>query len=92
MPLSPNGIDWTACELIEQIPGKVSGRPIVRRTRIIAIVALSSVEWDILAAGALGPRFKMGQLCKAGFSSSAPRIVKYRLTIRKYCFTVCHDD
>jgi hypothetical protein len=22
-------IDWTACELIEQIPGKVSGRPIV---------------------------------------------------------------
>jgi hypothetical protein len=26
------GIDWTACELIEQIPGKVSGRPIVRGT------------------------------------------------------------
>ena len=29
------GIDWTACELIEQIPGKVSGRPIVRGTRIM---------------------------------------------------------
>ncbi len=29
------GIDWTACELIEQIPGKVSGRPIVRGTRIL---------------------------------------------------------
>ena len=29
------GIDWTACELIEQIPGKVSGRPIVRCTRIM---------------------------------------------------------
>ena len=28
-------IDWTACELIEQIPGKVSGRPIVRGTRIL---------------------------------------------------------
>jgi uncharacterized protein (DUF433 family) len=28
-------IDWTACELIEQIPGKVSGRPIVRGTRIM---------------------------------------------------------
>ena len=27
-------IDWLACELIEQIPGKVSGRPIVRGTRI----------------------------------------------------------
>jgi uncharacterized protein (DUF433 family) len=28
-------IDWTQCELIEQIPGKVSGRPIVRGTRIL---------------------------------------------------------
>ncbi len=28
-------IDWAACELIEQIPGKVSGRPIVRGTRIM---------------------------------------------------------
>jgi uncharacterized protein (DUF433 family) len=29
------GIDWTTCELVEQIPGKVSGRPIVRGTRIM---------------------------------------------------------
>jgi uncharacterized protein (DUF433 family) len=29
------GIDWTACELVEQIPGKVSGRPIVCGTRIM---------------------------------------------------------
>ena len=29
------GIDWMACELIEQIPGKVSGRPIVRGTHIM---------------------------------------------------------
>jgi len=28
-------IDWMACDLIEQIPGKVSGRPIVRGTRIL---------------------------------------------------------
>lgn len=34
--LSTNaGIDWTACELIEQVPGKVSGRPVVRGTRIL---------------------------------------------------------
>lgn len=26
--------NWTACELIEQVPGKVSGRPVVRGTRI----------------------------------------------------------
>ena len=30
-----SAIDWTACELIEQVPGKVSGRPIVRGTRIM---------------------------------------------------------
>ena len=28
-------IDWTACELIEQVPGKVSGRPVVIGTRIL---------------------------------------------------------
>jgi uncharacterized protein (DUF433 family) len=29
------GIDWTQCELIECVPGKVSGRPVVRGTRIM---------------------------------------------------------
>jgi uncharacterized protein (DUF433 family) len=29
------GIDWTQCELIECVPGKVSGRPVVRGTRIL---------------------------------------------------------
>jgi uncharacterized protein (DUF433 family) len=28
-------IDWTACELIEQVPGKVSGRPVVIGTRVM---------------------------------------------------------
>ena len=52
-------IDWMACEMIERVPGKVSGRPIVRGTRImpdpivnnlsmagrrLAIVSLSSNE------------------------------------------------
>ncbi len=30
-----SGIDWMQCELIEKVPGKVSGRPIVRGTRIM---------------------------------------------------------
>ena len=30
MAYTDTDIDWLACELIEQIPGKVSGRPIVR--------------------------------------------------------------
>ena len=29
-------IDWNGCELVERIPGKVSGRPLVRGTRILA--------------------------------------------------------
>jgi uncharacterized protein (DUF433 family) len=38
------GIDWTACELIEQIPGKVSGRPIVRGTRILPDAIVDSFD------------------------------------------------
>lgn len=35
-------IDWLACELIEQIPGKVSDRPIVRGTRILPDAVVNS--------------------------------------------------
>lgn len=28
-------IDWTDCELVERVPGKVSGQPIIRGTRIM---------------------------------------------------------
>jgi len=37
-------IDWTGCELIEQIPGKVSGRPIVRETRILPDAIVNRYE------------------------------------------------
>ena len=37
-------IDWTACELIEQIPGKVSGRPIVRGTRVLPDAIVDSYD------------------------------------------------
>ena len=29
-------VDWSDCDLVERIPGKVSGRPVVRGTRILA--------------------------------------------------------
>jgi uncharacterized protein (DUF433 family) len=35
MDRTASAVDWTQCELIEQVPGKVSGRPIVRGTRIL---------------------------------------------------------
>ncbi len=28
-------VDWTGCELVERVHGKVSGQPIVRGTRIM---------------------------------------------------------
>jgi uncharacterized protein (DUF433 family) len=37
-------IDWRACELIEQVPGKVSGRPVVRGTRIMPDPIVNSYE------------------------------------------------
>ena len=37
-------IDWTGCELVERIPGKVSGRPIVRGTRILADTVVQDAE------------------------------------------------
>jgi len=37
-------IDWLACELIEQVPGKVSGRPVVRGTRILPGPIVNSYE------------------------------------------------
>jgi len=37
-------IDWMACELIEKVPGKVSGRPIVRGTRILPDAIVGSYD------------------------------------------------
>ncbi len=37
-------IDWTGCELVERIPGKVSGRPIVRGTRIMPDPIVNSFD------------------------------------------------
>jgi uncharacterized protein (DUF433 family) len=38
-------IDWLQCELIECIPGKVSGRPIVRGTRILPDAIVHSYDY-----------------------------------------------
>jgi uncharacterized protein (DUF433 family) len=37
-------IDWTQCELIETVPGKVSGRPVVRGTRIMPEAIVGSYD------------------------------------------------
>ena len=37
-------LDWMECELIERVPGKVSGRPVVRGTRILPDAIVDSYE------------------------------------------------
>jgi uncharacterized protein (DUF433 family) len=44
MATTDTDIDWTQCELIESIPGKVSGRPIVRGTRIMPDPIVNSYD------------------------------------------------
>ena len=39
-----SAIDWTQCELIERVPGKVSGRPVVRGTRIMPDAIVGSYD------------------------------------------------
>jgi uncharacterized protein (DUF433 family) len=34
MAKAANCIDWTGCELVERIPGKVSGAPLLKNTRL----------------------------------------------------------
>jgi uncharacterized protein (DUF433 family) len=37
-------INWAACELIETVPGKVSGHPVVRGTRIMPEAVVGSYD------------------------------------------------
>jgi uncharacterized protein (DUF433 family) len=37
-------IDWMQCELIEQVPGKVSGKPVGRGTRILPDAIVDSYD------------------------------------------------
>jgi uncharacterized protein (DUF433 family) len=44
MTIPDSYIDWAGCELVERIPGKVSGRPVVRGTRILADTIVQDAE------------------------------------------------
>lgn len=37
-------MDWTECDLVEQVPGKVGGKPVVRGTRILADTIIEDYE------------------------------------------------
>jgi uncharacterized protein (DUF433 family) len=38
-------MDWTGCDVIEQVPGKVGGRPVVKGTRIEPEVILIDQQY-----------------------------------------------
>jgi len=40
-------IDWTGCDDVERVPGKVSGQPIVKGTRILADGVVVNAESGI---------------------------------------------
>jgi len=42
--MQSSAIDWTQCELIECVPGKVSGQPVVRGTRIMPEAIVGSYD------------------------------------------------
>ena len=37
-------MDWTGCNLVEVVPGKVSGKPILKHSRVTADAVLESYE------------------------------------------------
>jgi uncharacterized protein (DUF433 family) len=37
-------VDWSECELVESIPGKLGGRPVVKGTRIPADTIITDQE------------------------------------------------
>jgi uncharacterized protein (DUF433 family) len=37
-------VDWTGCEFVERVSGKVSGKPVVRGTRILADTIVQDFE------------------------------------------------
>jgi uncharacterized protein (DUF433 family) len=36
--------DWTNCDIVERVPGKVSGKPVVKGTRILADTIVQDYE------------------------------------------------
>jgi uncharacterized protein (DUF433 family) len=37
-------MDWTSCEIVEVVPGKVSGVPLIKNTRVPADLVAESLE------------------------------------------------
>jgi uncharacterized protein (DUF433 family) len=70
----PAPTDWTGCDLVEIIPGKVSGKPIVKDSRVMADQVVESYELGESVAKiaydfTLAPELVSQVLAFAGFKS-----------------------
>lgn len=46
---SPRPVDWRACPLVEQVPGKVSGVPLLKGTRMPVQTILDNLDYGMSA-------------------------------------------
>jgi uncharacterized protein (DUF433 family) len=44
-PARGDKVEWTNCELIEQVPGKMGGRPVIKGTRIEPEIVIIDEEY-----------------------------------------------
>ena len=48
--MTKQGIDWSGCELVEVVPGKVSGAPILKGTRLPAQTIIDNHDYGMTPA------------------------------------------
>ena len=48
--MTKRAIDWSGCELVEVVPGKVSGAPLLKGTRLPADTVLENADGGVSAA------------------------------------------
>ena len=48
--MTRRAIDWSGCELVEVVPGKVSGAPILKGTRLPAQTIVDNHEYGMTPA------------------------------------------
>ena len=48
--MTKRAIDWSGCELVEVVPGKVSGAPILKGTRLPAQTIVDNHDYGMVPA------------------------------------------
>jgi uncharacterized protein (DUF433 family) len=50
MPTMEKALDWSGCPLVEVVPGKVSGAPILKGTRLPAQTIIDNYDYGMTPA------------------------------------------